>query len=69
MLWPWKQANKVNQRYLLPDLKSLVILQNSSMTRGEIKVNIEEAFDRWRRLPAEKGFKTDADLAHVLLIR
>lgn len=37
VLPPWKQANEVDQNYLLPDLKSLVLLQKGSMTRSEIK--------------------------------
>lgn len=49
MLWSQKQANKPDQRYLVPGLKSL-ILQNGSVTGGEMKVNIGEVFDRWRLL-------------------
>lgn len=40
----WKQANAVDQRYLQPDPKSLVILQRNAMTWGKIKCKL------WRLL-------------------
>lgn len=61
MLQPQKKANQVDQICLLPDL--LKKLHDQRL--NETQVNIGEAFDRCKRLQAERGFKTDAELSHV----
>ncbi|XP_051543167.1 uncharacterized protein si:ch211-40k21.5 isoform X6 [Myxocyprinus asiaticus] len=35
--------------------------------RSKTRINIGDAFGRWRELKAQKSFKTDAELAHFLL--
>ncbi len=37
--------------------------------RGKARVYIGDAFERWRKLKAERDLKTDAELATLLLDR
>lgn len=46
-------------------LSDLVIFPKSSMAREQIRVNNGEAFD----IEQSRGFKADANLAHVFLNR